>query len=360
MKKGNKYSTYLWLSSITITCLLIISIVGPVLLNKAFTASNLQSELKTLKEIALNDSISKKRIQYQLSIIEDSINSIKPISKRSFEIIRINLNEIDAKGILQIIQKIELKASKWVNNNEIQNLNWFKTIFSWPLLILYIILTLIYFRVSINDFQKSFGKIKSINIFGNGIDFSPDSKISSELAIKEFRSQINDIFSYEIQKEELKDKLRYLYEDIKKYLREEKIIQNEDTSCLRCTIHIQDILFEETLYQLLDYFPKGIGGAGRIKSSRFGIIGLAWRTENSKIRGNISNSALTLIENWGMDKNETISDSSIKSFAAILLKDTHATHLGVIYLDSVKENLFGDSSLSESLLDQAINFENLF
>ena len=48
----------------------------------------------------------------------------------------------------------------------------------------------------------------------------------------------------------------------------------------RATVHIPDVLFSDTLYQLLDYWPKGKGG-GRRFSARFGILGLAWRLEES-------------------------------------------------------------------------------
>lgn len=357
MAKDKKHSNYLWFSLITIVLLILISIIGPTLSNKVFSTSNLQMQIKTLKEIANSSSIIKKQIEDQIQLIEDSIKSNKTFVKQRLDIIRSQIEDIDSAEISQVIQQIEKKAIKWDNNSEIQNLNWFRTVFSWPFLILYLFMTLMYFRVSITDLLKNFGKVKSISIMGNGIDFTPDTKISSELAIKEYRSQINEIFSYQIQKEELTDKLRHLYEEVKKFLLDENKISDSENSRLRCTIHIQDILFEETLYQLLDYFPKGkIGGSGRIKSSRFGIIGLAWRTEKSQIRGNVSNTDSELIEKWGMDRNEAVSDSSIKSFAAILVKN--GTNLAVIYFDSLMKDLFGDLN-NGTLSKDAANFEKL-
>src|SRR5919108_5386695 len=45
----------------------------------------------------------------------------------------------------------------------------------------------------------------------------------------------------------------------------------------RSTIHVPDILFTGALYQLLDYYGDSPGKRGRAFSSRFGIVGRAWR-----------------------------------------------------------------------------------
>jgi hypothetical protein len=49
---------------------------------------------------------------------------------------------------------------------------------------------------------------------------------------------------------------------------------------LRATIHINDVIFPDYLYQLVDYYP-GDGGAHRRFSQRYGIIGRSWRSKTS-------------------------------------------------------------------------------
>jgi hypothetical protein len=49
---------------------------------------------------------------------------------------------------------------------------------------------------------------------------------------------------------------------------------------LRGTIHVNDVIFPDYLYQLVDYYPAG-GGAHRRFSQRYGIIGRSWRSKTS-------------------------------------------------------------------------------
>jgi hypothetical protein len=113
----------------------------------------------------------------------------------------------------------------------------------------------------------------------------------------------------------------------------------------RATIHIQDPLFENALYQLLDYHPRG-GGHGRTFSTRSGIIGMAWRT--GKYDSWNQSSAITwhdLIRQWGMTKREAdereVADRK-KEFLALPLRDpTNTRQVAVLYLDSEEQGIFG-------------------
>jgi hypothetical protein len=109
---------------------------------------------------------------------------------------------------------------------------------------------------------------------------------------------------------------------------------------LRATIHVPDILFADTMYQLLDYYPGG-GGAGRAFPVRRGVLGLAWRTGEPQVEGKVSTVPRELVIRWGMTIQEaTAAGQGRKSFLCVVLKDRKSA-VGVFYLDSKQPAAFG-------------------
>lgn len=109
----------------------------------------------------------------------------------------------------------------------------------------------------------------------------------------------------------------------------------------RCTIHVPDPLFQDHLYQLLDYYPDG-GGRGRSFSSRVGLIGIVWRSSSSSWAPNPVDDA-ELIGRWGMTAAEADRSraSGRRSFLGVLLTDVDQVRVGVVYLDSPDPDTFG-------------------
>jgi hypothetical protein len=86
------------------------------------------------------------------------------------------------------------------------------------------------------------------------------------------------------------------------------IVSNLPTGVKRLsgTVHVNDVIFPDYLYQLVDYYPAG-GGAHRRFSQRYGIIGRSWRSKKSHGTGDAfagAGSVDALIENWGMTEEE--------------------------------------------------------
>lgn len=131
----------------------------------------------------------------------------------------------------------------------------------------------------------------------------------------------------------------------------------------RCTIHVPDPVSERRLCQLLDYYPKG-GGAFRTFSERYGIIGKVWRTGDSEVVGTLfkelPSDATTeqkierIMKDWGMERREAERALDRPSYLCFLLEHDDMK-LGVIYMDSKKENAFasGGSTTAKAIQEEA-------
>jgi len=131
---------------------------------------------------------------------------------------------------------------------------------------------------------------------------------------------------------------------------------------LRATVHVEDGLFADFLYQLIDYYPGG-GGRGRAFSQRYGIIGIAWRSKLPSATGEVPvgpESRLALIRNWGMTDEEAAAAGSGRPAFLALPIIRQNVEVAVLYLDSTTANAFGDDdanlvkrqAICEALLHQ--------
>lgn len=113
----------------------------------------------------------------------------------------------------------------------------------------------------------------------------------------------------------------------------------------RSTIYVKDLLFSGALVQLLDYYPASPGNRGRTFSVRFGIIGRAWRLQESLIASSVPTTPGELISEWGMTHDQAfVQGLGRKSFACILLKDDGGENVGLVYFDASEEAVFGESN----------------
>lgn len=112
----------------------------------------------------------------------------------------------------------------------------------------------------------------------------------------------------------------------------------------RATIYVEDMLFKEALYQLVDYVPSG-KGRGRIYSTRFGIIGRTWRLERSDCEPVVSDDITELVRNWGMTRIEAAAaGQGHQSFVCVLLRHEDL-RVGLLYLDAPEPDAFGEDVL---------------
>ena len=151
----------------------------------------------------------------------------------------------------------------------------------------------------------------------------------------------------------IKSSLRLAGENIKTNLRAESQA-NLKSAKLRVTVHIFDAVFADHLYQLSNYyycensniFWQSDKGAGRRFSIRYGIIGLAARTEKSQAVGNAfrdTEAREALIENWSMLPEQAAAAGKKPSCLALVLRSPESNEMvGILYADAEEENFFGN------------------
>lgn len=124
---------------------------------------------------------------------------------------------------------------------------------------------------------------------------------------------------------------------------------------LRGTIHVNDVIFPDYLYQLVDYYPAG-GGAHRRFSQRYGIIGRSWRSKKSHGTGDAfagaGGSVQALVENWGMTEEEAHHGQINTRPACLSVVVRHQSiPVGILFLDSLQQNAFGNDAAALALAE---------
>jgi hypothetical protein len=229
------------------------------------------------------------------------------------------------------------------NEKEIELIDWMAEvrellalIISWPVVVLFLVLYLAISKNAARRIAGLFSPFRSVKLFGAEFVLSEEVARNADEAIEVYRKQVRREYDRRIEVFGLRDKLENVVEShVMDVLGGMQNVPN-----FRCTIHVPDILFAETLYQLLNYYPKG-GGRGRTWSFRFGIVGRAWRSGGNDIQGSVPTDAQTLLSAWGMTREEAAAaGQGRKSFACVVLKVEGGTPVGMFYMDSTKEYAF--------------------
>jgi hypothetical protein len=216
-----------------------------------------------------------------------------------------------------------------------------------------IVVAVLWLSGALTSLAKAFGRrIRAVKALGIELEFeftedaARGNRESVEHAFAEYRTLIDREFQRLARQERIADARLKLVED---FLNSQLALTAKGTTppkC-RCTIYVQDGLFSDALYQLIDYYPAK-GGAGRVLSKRFGAVGATWRLERNKSY-DVSPEADTLIVRWGMTSEEaTAAAQGHQSFACFLLRETSASPVvGVLYLDSDEKDAFPKEGTSE-------------
>lgn len=238
---------------------------------------------------------------------------------------------------------------------------------AWPLAIIFVFLYLFTSKKAPDRLAALFSNFKSVELFSAKFELGDKIKFTAEETFDSFRKQAKNNFDHWVQKKALEDKVRgLLSQTIMGKINQDRAALNPAKGPLgdyRCTIHVPDLLFAETFYQLLDYIPRQPGPEtrGRTWSYRFGFIGKLWRSEKqSDMSPSVPTNTEDLINNWGMTREEAENaGKGRKSFLGVLLTQ-HNVPVGLFYMDAKGENEFGDDqdgSLRKLINDQCGSLE---
>ncbi len=234
-----------------------------------------------------------------------------------------------------------------------------RSFFPWPAIVLTAIL-LAPVRNAVDrivtSLADSIRALRSLKVAG--IELNLDPKVAQELAAKSTAVVIAD-YERRADKEVAQ---RQIWEKFTKII--DGTVKPLATAGVgfRATIHIEDTLQSETLYQLVEYqYVAELPGPGKTRgrhhSIRFGIIGRAWRLSKSDYDGDVTTNVDDLIKTWGMTHNEAVrAGRGRRSFAVILLRDASSGCSGLIFIDAVQKGLFGaDRNEAIQRLESGLN-----
>jgi hypothetical protein len=232
-----------------------------------------------------------------------------------------------------------------------------KIVVSWPFVIAALLFYLAFFGSAPSRLATVLKPFRSLKLFGTEFVLSEEAGTDAEQAIEVYRKQVKRKFDSLVEIHDIRSKLEAVIGEVNRII--ERRMKITDS---RCTLHVPDILFADTLYQLLDYYPLG-GGRGRTFSSRFGIIGLCWRSKEDQIKGEVPTDPQELIRDWGMTTEQAAaSGNGRQSFMALVLRDHIGTPVAIFYMDAKEKNAFGDDSgrddFGDKLKRQAISSSN--
>ena len=220
----------------------------------------------------------------------------------------------------------------------------FLVAFAWPLAFIAIGLYLLGSPTAVTRLKEFFRPFKSFELFGLKAEISEELKQSAEEAFANYRSQTKAKFDTLEQQLKIRETVsRILESEVKPFL-------GSVPRGFRCTVHVPDILFENSLYQLIEYLPEG-GGSGRTWSVRYGMMGKQWRLGESDGKGEIPIDTNELIRDWGMTRPEARdARRRQQSMVCAILKPDDRDPVGIFYLDAEPPNAFGDAQKLQQLL----------
>lgn len=299
------------------------------------------SQLESFSDILNHNTVEIKSIKSTVDDYEKSFENNEIFQKQSLEFQR------KTSEMLQQLNDSYVGAPRDSKESILEIIAMIAPSVVWLIIILVILFCFLKTKLP-ERIAQLFRNFRSIKWWGAEFILNEEVRRDAVKAMDEYRAQVKAEFDRGVIKYEIAQKFESVAEDIIKFLDAERERKIADTNP-RFTIHIPDILFQDTLYQLLDYYPSG-GGSGRTWSTGFGIIGRAWRSDKTLVKEKVPTDTDTLIMNWGMRRRDaTASGKNKSSFAAVLLKDKDQNNIGILYIDAKEENAFHNNSASTPL-----------
>ena len=253
-----------------------------------------------------------------------------------------------SKEAVILISDSTKDTAKWIVKDLFPNV-------TWPIVVLLSIIILLRSKRFWDQFVRIINRFTKVSLWGSEISFSEQGAKnlhrSAQHAFDEFCRQADASINKSSRIIDLRERFKGIVRNLNVHL-DGSNVHCLDIPSFRCTLFIQDILFEDNLYQLCDYYPTSGGtGAGRRFSIRYGIIGRSWRLRQHDAEGEAKTQTRDdLVKHWGMTRTEADARSRHRnSYVCVVLKDPSGNRLGVLYMDADDPNAFGR-------VDQALAF----
>ncbi len=171
-------------------------------------------------------------------------------------------------------------------------------VLSWPFLAAAFVIFLLLNPQRVQNVLLPFDSVK---IFGAEFKVVGSSGANAERAIQVYREDVKKRFNKIVKSAEIDKKHKAIVDKLLDGT--SGILKGVD---FRSTIYVPDMLFDESLYQLLDYYPMPPTGGkkGRVFSARYGMIGRCWRSEESVFQGKVPTDPKDLVNEWAMTRKE--------------------------------------------------------
>lgn len=211
--------------------------------------------------------------------------------------------------------------------------------FAWPVVVLLLVGLLFWSKTG----QALLGSIRHVTIGQVNLELdganASEVKTRLEEVFKKNRREVERAFSSQSHVRQVTERRNAVASGVLK-----RVAKSED---FRCTVYVPDVLFDDALYCLLDYWPKGLA-AGKAYSVRYGIIGRAWRLQTSQAESVVVSERPKLMREWAMTNQEAAGHTEDRSFLAILLarERTPYSPVGVLFADGPPKT-FCEAQISE-------------
>jgi len=230
---------------------------------------------------------------------------------------------------------------------------------TWPAVVLIVAFLVLGSRTLALSFGAIWGRTKKLKFGDAEVEFTSEAakqlNASADETFQAFRQKANRELNRLTSRFDV-------YSNLKSFVNDAEIIINNNTKIkldqvadLRCTIYIEDVLFKENLWQIVDYYPRdGRPTAGRVFSTRFGIIGRTWRMEQHLAEGEAADTREDLIKLWGMTQGEATEPTRQRfSYICCVLRETSSSAqegapIALFFADSTAKNAFGNEAALEA------------
>jgi hypothetical protein len=222
-------------------------------------------------------------------------------------------------------------------------------VFAVPVIVLVLLVYLFRAKAAPERIGRLLAPFTSVKVFGQELTFRAADPVT--------RSAVGTFLGY---RHDTMDRYRALVKKHRIAKLHQQVIDGPCASAkgakgFRSTIHVLDVLFAESYYQLLPYYRKG-GGEGRSWSIRFGIVGNTWRHGVSHGVVDIADHQTELIDVWGMtaDQARNARNGAAQSLIAVILRNSMKRVVGIFYADALETKAFGADQAALAALAEKI------